>query len=339
MTTTTTNVEVDDWKIVLEDVPTFQVPRFIRLFVINRIISKYLRRKDIDSNKAPLRLLVAQLNDKEIDHEIAHTILSRLIQDGIETYMKKWYNEKEQATVIELIFKNIILVQFGKEYQQLTSYYNDSDNDEQQYHCQVFNNDDLMCQIFGYLTFQKGFLGQLYDCSLVNSCWLYHIWNTKLIYGKYNLDHFMIKTRDLNQENINNNNNNNTNVLRCWERLINLKHITLWAANDVRPKEHNLFFSRLSMLRNIKKIECHCDPTQIATIKVRMQQCSKNIIVFDVQIDGYSRNPGPVLSPLKLPNANNITMHDQYFYTTWTNKCDKFKINHKINERWLSTCY
>ena len=147
MTTTsaTANV-VDDWKIATEIVPTFHVPRFIRLFAINRIIGQYLlNRSDIDSAVNPLRSLVAEVKDKQI-HEVACTILSRLTQDGIKIYMKKWYVEKEQATVIELIFKNIILVKFGKEYQQLKTYSNDDvSGDHQQYQCQVFNNDDLMC--------------------------------------------------------------------------------------------------------------------------------------------------------------------------------------------------
>ena len=138
----------------------------------------------------------------------------------------------------------------------------------------------------------------------------------------------MHATRDLNQGNRDN------NVLRSWERLVNLKHITFYAADDARPKHHNLFFSRLSMLRNIEKIQCHCHPKQIATLKVIMQQCGENIIVFDVEIDQYSKFPNQVLPPLKLPNAQHITMHDKYFYAIWTNKCDKLKINHQINEKW-----
>ena len=174
---------------------------------------------------------------------------------------------RQQAAEIEVIFKNIILAKFGKEYQQVTSYYNDSD--DQRYHCQVFNNDDLMHQILCYLTFQTGFLGQLHDCTLVNSCWLYHIWNTKLLYRKYILDYFMRTTRDLNQENTNN------SVARYWERLVNLKHITFWQSMMLAIDQKNIiyFFHDYPMLRNIKNIECHCDPKQIAILRVIFDAC------------------------------------------------------------------
>ena len=104
--------------------------------------------------------------------------------------MEKCYNEKEQATIIEVIFQNIILVKLDKEYQQATSYRDKN----QQYQCKVFNNNDLMRKIFEYLTFEKGFIGQLYYCSLVNTCWLYHIWNTKLPYGRHTIDPFLNAT-------------------------------------------------------------------------------------------------------------------------------------------------
>ena len=186
----------DTWNFATQDVTTFDVPRFIRLLTINRIVSNYSCgcRKNDSKDKAtsqadPLQLLVSELKDKTF-HTIAHNILSRLTNNGLKVYMIKWYNEKEQATVIELIFKQIILVKFGAEYHQLTTY---SDK-KYPYQCQVFNNDDLMRAIFRHLTFKVGFIGELNDCSLVHSCWLYHIWNTKLIYGKYYLDEFIQAT-------------------------------------------------------------------------------------------------------------------------------------------------
>ena len=103
--TTDKETDQDDWKVagVSKNEYTFDVPSFIRLFVINRIITKHA--KNINTNddnrittmdQEKLQTLVEILKDKHI-HETAHKILSQLAQYGIKTYMEKCYNEKEQA--------------------------------------------------------------------------------------------------------------------------------------------------------------------------------------------------------------------------------------------------
>ena len=205
---TDAKTDQDDWKVAFDHVATFNVPGFIRLFVINRIIAAYLTRTNWQARNSndTLHSLVAEFELKDTQSsKIAYKILLLLSKNGINKYMKKFYKEKEQAAVIELIFEKIILTKFGKEYQQLTTYYtnhnsNDKFNEPYCCQCKVFNNDDLMCLIFDHLTFKRGFIGQLYDCSLVHTCWLYHVWNTRLIYGKYNLSYFIAATKKLQSD-------------------------------------------------------------------------------------------------------------------------------------------
>ena len=335
----------EDWKVVTDDVATFDVPRFIRLFTLNRIITNYLQSKNNDTKSTDdlqagvLVSLVAKLKDKQI-HTVSYHILFRLINNGIKTYMTKWYNEKEQATVIEAIFEEIISIRFGQEYQQLTTYYN-NDKGKYEYQCQVFNNDDLMREIFRYLTFEQGFTGELHNCSLVHSCWLYHIWNTKLLFGKYDLDEFIEATMKISNENCN-------NVTRSWERLVNLKYITFETMdNYLARKASNLLISRLSLLRHIVKIECSCNVRHISMIKILMQQCKDKIEMFDVTMtahsvfamlttSGHNSESGGVklLPPLKLPNCKDIRTNNAYFYPTWTKECKNLEIKNKIDKEW-----
>ena len=242
----TSNEEANNWDIDIEPVPTFDVPRFIRLFLIRRIIIDYISKTASPrSNDDTMSQLVSTLKDKDT-RTTADKILSRLVKDGIKVYMSKWYNEKQDAIVIETIFTDIILIKFGKKYQQLTTYVG---NDEFEAQTSVFNNDDLMRLIFQYLTFRKiGFVGELNDCSLVNSYWLYHIWSTKLIYGKYYLTNFIKATIEFNCNSSSNCNelqskssssgsdSINNSVIRSWDRLVKLKNVDLklrYVKNDV----------------------------------------------------------------------------------------------------------
>ena len=336
MDSTTDNEMVQDgWNVnvaVSTNEYTFDVPSFIRLFVINRILTKHPQNTIMNQEK--LQTIVLALKDKQI-HATAYKILSQLTQYGIKTYMDKCYNEKEQATTIELIFENIILIKFDNEYQQVTSYHDKN----QQYQCKVFNNNDLMRKIFRYLTFRNGLIGDLYHCSLVNTCWLYHIWNTKLLYGKYPINSFLEATWKLSHED----NDIDNNVTRSWQRLVNVKSIVFRLNTyTLTGSPSNLVLSRLSMLRYLEEIDCHCDDTYFDVIKTIIQQCRDKIRSFKLYVNAVNSGLStksityPVLSPLKLPNAKIISISMDYslFYETWTKECDTLKIYHSIDEKW-----
>ena len=177
----------DDWTIDTSDDYNLKVPSFIRLFVIRRIISKRTITSAKKNNPQSTNTfdpqmidnLVNVFNDNVQIQTIAHQILSRLINDGIKKYMSMWYNEKDQANIIKMIFNKIILVKFENEYKQLMKY---SGNGYRNYNCNdidyfqnvVFNSEDLMSQIFQYLHYGYSFDWELIRCGLVNSHWLYH---------------------------------------------------------------------------------------------------------------------------------------------------------------------
>ena len=207
----------DDWTIrgEMSNIDTYNlpVPSFIRLFVIRRIISKYINY-DTDNT---IDILV---NTFDYNFEIkcmAFDILTRLINDGIKMYMNKWYNEKKQSDIIEIIFHKIILKQFEKDYTQLMKYRDITANNDNHYQQLLFNSNDLMSHIFQYLIWGIKFNKDLFQCSLVNSHWLYHSWNINSVYYA-NLQKLIYQTVYYNE-------NDENSVTRMWQRLIHAKSI------------------------------------------------------------------------------------------------------------------
>ena len=328
--------DTGDWGLAIEPTPSFDVPRFIRLFIIRRIISNYINSTNINnaaqSTDVLLPQLVSMLKDEKTK-KIAHKILSRLLNDGIKIYMSKYYNEKLDANVIEIIFKNIILVKFVKKYQEITTY-----SSKYKYQSLVFNTDDLMRLIFQYLTFYKGFQGELHECSLVNSYWLYHIWSTKLIYGKYNITSFMQKTlkstKNITQDSTD---VSSSNVIRFWDRLARLKNVGLrWGniAVGMSELQRNILCSKLSMLHNIEILTGSCVEGHDWILKAILQNSKQNIQTFDMFI--YSNvvddKRFSVFEPLELLNARDLTMRSLYFFIKWSKRCKALKLENDLGE-------
>ena len=101
-----------------DETNTYEVPRFIRLFVIRRIICNY--KYDTPTQ---IKWLVHKYFKYEnyCDPIIlqAYNILFRLTNYGIKKYMNDWYNDEKDSKVIEMIFDKIILNKFENEYSQL----------------------------------------------------------------------------------------------------------------------------------------------------------------------------------------------------------------------------
>ena len=93
-----------------------------------------------------------------------------------------------------MIFNKIILNKFGQEYTKEISFVGDNN-------CQnkVFNSIDLMCYILKYLTYNMKFNGELFNCELVNSKWLYHVWNPNLL-NDFNLTQLFCVTTTYNSQ-------------------------------------------------------------------------------------------------------------------------------------------
>ena len=151
--------------------------------------------------------------------------------------MKKWYSEDEQAKIINLIFDQIVLIKYIKQYRSVTIYnpnynYNDNHNykenietyckdidDINYYQKLVFNTNDLMSCIFQFVEYDSFSNCDLANCSLVSSHWLYHGWNPnsiyfvnlkQLIHATARMDMKMHRQNTVNS-NINNNNSTTNN--------------------------------------------------------------------------------------------------------------------------------
>ena len=124
-----------------------------------------------------------------------------------------------------MIFNRIILVKFAKEYTNLIRYISDDKDYHNYYQNLVFNSTDMMCCIFQYLTYGLQFDGDLVSCGLVNTIWLYHVWNIHSIYF-VDLTQLIYFTASILDHNWSYGNNmNSSSVERMWQRLIGAKHI------------------------------------------------------------------------------------------------------------------
>ena len=319
-----------DWLAKITAPPKLVVPSFIRLFVIRRILGNYIDEKaenaDIESK---IHDIVKALKDDKV-RQFSYNILSRLWRNGLQSYMSFWYKEEEQATVIEMIFIDIILAKFGKQYEEITRYKsnsddndddNDNDNDGKSgdhniNQCLVFNTNDLMYLIFQFLNFW----GELYNCTLVNTHWLCQIWNSTSL-SCVDLTPLIKQTMKyrLGDENM---------CTRMWQRIVYVKEIK-FCLTEYYSKHDNdediLLLNRLSMLVNVERIQCSLRTNSITVLKALMKKCCNKIKTFildlSTDMDIFFSEYENTLSPLKLIHANFIDINHLYFYTTWSRMC------------------
>ena len=209
--TNETCTKQDDWTPPINDCAyNLQVPSFIRLFFIRRILHEYIidNTQHGTTTTKVVEHLVTPLNDSgEQLKRIASNIVTRLMDDGIKIYIDKWYNEKQESNIIEMIFNKIILKKFDKEYNKLVTYQSDTDTNtnviiNMKYQILLFNSNDLMSYIFQYLELYHGTVNDdLYCCSLVDSHWLYHVWNVNSVYF-VDLDVLIQKTLGYKEPNL-----------------------------------------------------------------------------------------------------------------------------------------
>ena len=194
------------------------------------------------------------------------------MKDGIKRYMIKWYNEKQQRDIIQIIFDKIILNKFEKEYNQLITYTcncDDITSNTKKYQNTVLNSSDLMCCIFQYLDYGYKFDGDLISCSLVDSFWLYHSWNVNALYY-VNLSRIARMTQKCNK-NKNDNIDHDHDILRMWQRLIHAKSIEILQP----PLDSDVLYNKMLLLRNIEVLTARFrlkNDTQIARFKLLMKR-------------------------------------------------------------------
>ena len=316
----------DDWTINVATPPTIVVPSFIRLFVIRRIITNYIGINDHDKK---IKQLVKVMEDSNTE-QLSYNILHQLWKNGLKSYMKNYYNEKAQASTIEMIFNDIILKKFGKEYHNVTRYVNNNNNINNQrgYQCLLFNTNGLMNYIFEFLNFWNG---ELLDCTLVNFHWLYQIWNSPSLCSSADLALIIEQTLmfNLGDENA---------CTRMWQRMVNIKSIDLdcfWLDSP-----NDLLLNRLCMLKKVQCIKCSLSEKHVGILKVLMQNCSNKIDRLTINFSNtfkfdYRQDCDTRMSPLKLMNANLIQKGTLCFCVTWSFKCQALILKSKsITKTW-----
>ena len=336
----------DSWKFDVAASTKYPVPSFIRLLVIARVLQPVVTNATSSTspeNTNTIQNLVSVFTNDE-NRKVAFNILVRLTSGGLQLYMSNHFNEERDSPVIEQIFTKIVLTKFCQEYQRLITYIpthlNSNDKcDEtlktnttkinQCYHCQsmVFNTRDLMCLMLQFLDCGDKLDGDLYQCSLVCSYWLYLSWNPNSIYHIC-LDHFAENTIAKDQSH---------RVTKHWQRIINAKSLLLqmgWRQRgavvtdmECLGEMENLLLSKILMLGQIEKICIQYIPQtiNILTAKVVLSNCRNKI--KQLNLNNFNTFMRSKLPPLKLFNLESIVITDFDFRLIWSNKCKKLRLS------------
>ena len=205
--------------------------------------------------------------------------------------MNESFDISVHPNIIEKIHNQLILTTYSKEYAHVIKYKtsnnnnNNDDNNDNDTSCQslVFNANDLMYCIFQLLSYKvkiKDKDNDLVHCSLVNSHWLYHVFNAN---SCYQIDFTMLWNEEKGEAVI------NKIQSRLWQRVIKVKSVNydttiLKFSTLSKDKSHDKLLSKISMLSNVEKIHCQTNPGHAIVIKALIQQCRKNIKHFDVSV-------------------------------------------------------
>ena len=144
---------------------------FVQIFVINRLLFLYPKCRDVS-------LL---FNDDESEQKQQATkVMASLIKMPINKYIVKNYKNNE-STIVSLLYTKM-MKKYPNEYETIISFYkncvpNSNIKECRYYESKVFNQSDLVPQIFQYLS-----LNDLNNCCLVNSIWLYHGYDVNALY-------------------------------------------------------------------------------------------------------------------------------------------------------------
>ena len=169
------------------------------------------------------------------------------------------------------------------------------------------------------------------NCSLVCSHWLYYVYNTRILsIGHYNFQNLILNTIKYNVK------NNDSSVLRIWQRLTKLKSLWVYWNYNI-PGQTQLLLDKLSILKNVEKIEGSCWPDHLAIIKIIIQNCKENIKHYGFSINDRDRKQ-LVLSPLVLANAKHVSIKCLYFYIIWFDKCQELALCYvrDIDKKWCN---
>ena len=332
---------MQDWSMNVQPPDKVVVPSFIRLFMFARIL------KQCNVSVDQIKQMVTTIHDLK-QQQVACDILTRLRNNGIKKYMAKWFNEKEQMKVIEVIFSRIILTQFEKEYHAIITYKAKNGTDtrsgagkSQYYQTLVFNTHDLMCFIFQFMSIWQNFIGDLINCGLVNSNWLYQSWNPNSLYH-LTLHQLMTNTAALmrNKKAYTKHKSKKSYYDRIlsskWQRIVNVKsvRIVLYQSDKFNKLQLEYLLEKMCMLRSVVDIALFLHHNYIALLKQLVYYNKEKIGKYFVRIrDTQAQN---MLKPLELANGKDIFVSTMYYNIMWSHRCQILRLNiSKINENWI----
>ena len=348
-------ITMQDWPVDVKPAEKFPVPTFIRLFITNRVLRKHIddtRQKDVES---VIRQLVTLL-DTTNEQNTAFLILSNLIDNDIQKYIEIEPKYSKHAHLIEKIFNKIILSKFCQEYQYVITYksaqietqnklnnnncssnkhksdelvHDDNYND---FESMVFNTNDLMSSVLQFLKYSNDYTkGDLFNCSLVCSHWLYHVWNPNSIYF-LDVDHLFTISNSKSESEI-----NDHYIASKWQRFINIKKMRFDLQDDDDDddddgcvyKVSDLLLTRILTFGNIEQLNFCGDAKHIPILNTIMSQCEDKILKFDV--DAYVDDMANInkLSPLKIKllNARYIRIANHNFNIIWSTRCQTLQLS------------
>ena len=213
------------------------------------------------------------------DRVTCQDILSQLEKHNICTYMKEYYHNS-QCKLIDIIFNQIILKKYVKEYQNQISMelvfnqdVNDSDSSiaVNEYECLLFNQENLVPNIFQYTDCKT-----LCNCSLVSFLWLFHAFNIN------SLQRLLLELAFANEDKNEKEKEKEKEIatmgsLTMWQRFLNVKDVFYDEYSVAEKANHceasiNQFLTYFACLTHIEKVGCmFCE-----------RITSKDLLVLDI---------------------------------------------------------
>ena len=329
------------------------IPRFIQTFIIHRILGDFIcidndisdNIIDIDENRK-IKNLITSVFDNSIDLDTKLDIFGALrwcIYLDLNTYIQ--LEAATTRTPVEMIFHQIILKKFAKEYNELISYPINTPKDYKNSKYLVFNLTDVMCHIFHYLKLKLEydnydkefeFSGDLVSCSLVNSYWMYQAWNLNAIFDA-DLTLLVKKTINYTKKW---SKKREYNMSRIWQRFSHAKSIS-FSINNIPNivalskklamlKSYNQLNVSFGNYETMQSVLASFESTRLKQCTIRVNQATAS----KLNRLNWNKNNQFNLSPLVLMNARYINV-DINFYAVWGRKCNELVVKYQnINKQW-----
>ena len=288
--------------------PKIDVPTFTRVIIIRRILVNdmiHVTGNNGNNNEYTKGLVTEMKNlDNSIQSSVYNTLHCLMKDNGIKNYFSSWDEQDNNPNIIETIFNKLILTKFINEYQDATTYNSRSNDYKHYYQDKIFNMKDVMCSMFKFLNYNCCFKGDLFNCSLVCSHWLYYVYDTP-IFTIPNFNKLIKNTAIYNVKK--DNDDNNSGAIRWWQRLSKVNLID--SDYSILAQPNQLLLNKLLILQNVKEFRGRCNLKFCQILQTIISQSKDKIEHFSLRVKLSGTNG---LSPLLLPNVKFVTINHLY---------------------------